>query len=63
MLFGTFDFHTRETPPSSEELAIACKPYIEAFGPERGMLRKQFPARRGQLELCGGMERVQAPRG
>jgi hypothetical protein len=23
MLFGMFDFHTRETPPSSEELALA----------------------------------------
>jgi hypothetical protein len=29
MLFGMFDFHTRETPPSSEELARAYQPYIE----------------------------------
>jgi hypothetical protein len=47
MLFGMFDFHTRETPPSSEELARAYKPYIEtcitACGPDRGMLESNFP--------------------
>jgi predicted TIM-barrel fold metal-dependent hydrolase len=47
MLFGMFDFHTRETPPSSEELARAYKPYIEtciaAFGPDRGMFESNFP--------------------
>jgi predicted TIM-barrel fold metal-dependent hydrolase len=47
MLFGMFDFHTRETPPSSEELATAYKPYIEtciaAFGPDRGMFESNFP--------------------
>ena len=47
MLFGMFDFHTRETPPSSEELARAYKPYIEtcvaSFGPDRGMFESNFP--------------------
>ena len=47
MLFGMFDFHTRETPPSSDELALAYKPYIEtciaAFGPDRGMFESNFP--------------------
>jgi L-fuconolactonase len=47
MLFGMFDFHTRETPPSSEELARAYKPYIDtsiaAFGPDRGMFQSNFP--------------------
>jgi L-fuconolactonase len=47
MLFGMFDFHTRETPPSSEELATAYKPYIDhcitAFGPDRGMFESNFP--------------------
>src|SRR4051812_19791602 len=47
MLFGMFDFHTRETPPSSEELAVAYKPYLEtciaAFGPDRGMFESNFP--------------------
>ena len=36
-----------ETPPSSEELAAAWKPYIEtcieAFGPDRGMFESNFP--------------------
>lgn len=47
MLFGMFDFHKRETPPSSEELARAYKPYIDtciaAFGPDRGMFESNFP--------------------
>ena len=47
MLFGMFDFHTRETPPSSEELARAYKPYLETciapFGPDRGMFESNFP--------------------
>jgi L-fuconolactonase len=47
MLFGMFDFHTRETPPSSEELARAYRPYIEtciaACGPDRGMFESNFP--------------------
>ena len=36
-----------DTPPSSEELARAYKPYIEtciaAFGPDRGMFESNFP--------------------
>jgi len=47
MLFGMFDFHKRETPPLSEELAAAYKPYLEtciaAFGPDRGMFESNFP--------------------
>jgi L-fuconolactonase len=47
MLFGMFDFHTRETPASLEELARAYKPYIDnciaAFGPDRGMFESNFP--------------------
>jgi L-fuconolactonase len=47
MIFGMFDLHTREAPPSSEELAAAYKPYIEtcitAFGPDRGMFESNFP--------------------
>jgi predicted TIM-barrel fold metal-dependent hydrolase len=45
-MFG-FDLHTRELPPSSEELAAAWRPYIEtciaAFGPERAMFESNFP--------------------
>jgi predicted TIM-barrel fold metal-dependent hydrolase len=46
MLLGTFDFHTREAPPSSEELTRAYRAYIEtciaAFGPDRGMFESNF---------------------
>lgn len=49
-LFG-FDFHAREMPPSSEELAAAWRPYIEtcieAFGPERAMFESNFPVDKG----------------
>jgi hypothetical protein len=44
---GVGGLHTRETPPSSEELARAYKPYIEAciaaFGPDRGIFESNFP--------------------
>jgi predicted TIM-barrel fold metal-dependent hydrolase len=47
MLFGMFDFHTRDVPPSSADLASAYKPYIDtciaAFGPDRGMFESNFP--------------------
>src|SRR5580704_5133577 len=49
-MFG-FDLHTRELPPSSEELATAWRPYIEtciaAFGPERAMFESNFPVDKG----------------
>jgi len=47
MTFGMFDFHARETPPSSADLAVAYKPYIDtcitAFGVDRGMFESNFP--------------------
>ena len=52
-MFG-FDLHTRELPPSSEELAAAWRPYIEtciaAFGPARAMFESNFPVDKGS---CG----------
>jgi predicted TIM-barrel fold metal-dependent hydrolase len=49
-LFG-FDFHSRDLPPSSEELAAAWHPYIDtcidAFGPERSMFESNFPVDKG----------------
>jgi predicted TIM-barrel fold metal-dependent hydrolase len=52
-MFG-FDLHTRELPPSSEELAAAWLPYIEtciaAFGAERAMFESNFPVDKGS---CG----------
>src|SRR5260370_10678397 len=49
-LFG-FDVHTGPIAPSSEQLATAWRPYIEAcieaFGPERAMLESNFPVDNG----------------
>jgi predicted TIM-barrel fold metal-dependent hydrolase len=46
------DFHQRPVPPSSEQLAAACRPYIEtcieAFGPDRSMFESNFPPDKGQ---------------
>ncbi|GAB7551190.1 amidohydrolase family protein [Novosphingobium sp. 11B] len=47
MLYLGWDFHLRETPPSSEELADAWRPYVETcidtFGVERCMFESNFP--------------------
>src|SRR5262249_10173492 len=47
MLFGMFNFYDRQTPPSSEELAGAYKPYIDTFiaalRPGRGLFVNNFP--------------------
>lgn len=49
-----WDFHLRATPPSSETLAAAWKPYvetcIEAFGPQRCMMESNFPV---DKNTCG----------
>jgi predicted TIM-barrel fold metal-dependent hydrolase len=45
-VFG-FGFDKRKTPPSSQELADAWRPYVEtciaAFGPDRAMFESNFP--------------------
>ena len=42
-----YDWHERETPPNSQELAEATAPYylwcVEQFGPERCMFESNFP--------------------
>jgi len=47
-----YDFHERPMPPSSEDAAVAWRPYIEtciaAFGPERSMFESNFPPDKGQ---------------
>jgi predicted TIM-barrel fold metal-dependent hydrolase len=47
MRLGGFDFHDRDMPPTSYELAQAWGPYvqtcIEAFGPARSMFESNFP--------------------
>lgn len=47
MLRAGFDFAMRDEPPSSEELAVLWRPYIETcievFGPQRCMFESNFP--------------------
>jgi L-fuconolactonase len=54
MLRSGWDFHLRETPPTSEELAAAWRPYIETcietFGVDRCMLESNFPP---DKQSCG----------
>jgi predicted TIM-barrel fold metal-dependent hydrolase len=54
MLYSGWDFHVREQPPSSVELASAWRPYIEtcieAFGPSRCMFESNFPV---DKQSCG----------
>jgi predicted TIM-barrel fold metal-dependent hydrolase len=54
MLYCGWDFHLRDVPPSSQELADAWRPYveacIEAFGPERCMMESNFPV---DKQSCG----------
>ena len=46
-----FDFHDKQRPPTSEELAKAWNPYfhalIEDFGPDRCMFESNFPVDKG----------------
>ncbi len=64
--FG-FDFHFREAPPSSQELAATWKPYIETcielFGPERCMFESNFPPDKqscGYTELWNAFKHITA---
>ena len=54
MLYCGWDFHLREMPPSSEELASIWRPYIETcieeFGTERCMMESNFPV---DKQSCG----------
>jgi L-fuconolactonase len=54
MLYCNWDFHLRDTPPSSEEVAATWRPYveacIEAFGPARCMMESNFPP---DKQTCG----------
>jgi predicted TIM-barrel fold metal-dependent hydrolase len=62
--FG-FEFHERDFPPSSEELASAWRQYvepcIEAFGVERCMFESNFPPDKqscGYTELWNAFKRI-----
>ena len=62
-----FDFHERDVPPSSEDLAAAWRPYIEtcieAFGANRCMFESNFPPDKqscGYTELWNAFKRITA---
>ena len=63
-----YDFHQRPLPPSSEEAAVAWRPYIEtcieAFGPDRCMFESNFPPDKGQCSyqvIFNAFKRIAAP--
>ena len=66
MRVNGFQFHKRERPPSSQELAEAWRPWVEttigAFGAEPLHVREQFPGRQNLGQLCDVLECLQAPR-
>jgi L-fuconolactonase len=60
-----FDFHERDVPPSSEDLAAAWRQYIEpcieAFGVDRCMFESNFPPDKqsgGYTELWNAFKRI-----
>jgi len=62
-----FDFHERDVPPSSEDLAAAWRQYIEpcieAFGADRCMFESNFPPDKqscGYTELWNAFKRITA---
>jgi hypothetical protein len=62
-----FDFHERDLPPSSEDIAAAWRPYIEhcieAFGVGRCMFESNFPPDKqscGYTELWNAFKRITA---
>ena len=64
--FG-FEFHERDIPPSSEDLAAAWRQYIEpcieAFGVDRCMFESNFPPDKqsgGYTELWNAFKRITA---
>ena len=67
MISVGFDFHERDLPPSSEDLAAAWRPYIEhcieAFGVNRCMFESNFPPDKqscGYTELWNAFKRITA---
>ena len=56
MRINGFDFEKSETPPSSQQLAAAWRPWmetcIEAFGAERCMFESNFPVDKGSYSYA-----------
>ena len=51
MIVNAFDFHLAPLPPSSDEMANAWRPYVDAcienFGANRCMFESNFPVDKG----------------
>ena len=64
MAMGWFDFYQRPTPPGSQELADAFRPWVETcielFGVEPLHVREQLPGRQDHVRLRRAVERLQA---
>lgn len=67
MRYADWGFQLRATPPSSEEVANAWRPYVEtcveAFGPDRCMMESNFPVDKqscGYGVLWNAMKRITA---
>ena len=65
MMYCGWDFQLRDLPPSSEDLAAAWRPYveacIEAFGPDRCMMESNFPPDKqtcGYVVLWNALKRI-----
>ena len=65
MTYCGWDFHLRDMPPSSEELAAAWRPYVETcielFGPNRCMMESNFPVDKestGYRVLWNALKRI-----
>lgn len=56
MTYCGWDFHLRDVPPTSEELAAAWRPYVETtielFGPKRCMMESNFPVDKESTSYC-----------
>jgi predicted TIM-barrel fold metal-dependent hydrolase len=62
-----FTFHENDMPPSSQDLEVAWRPYIEtcieAFGPQRSMFESNFPVDKGMCSypvLWNAFKRIAA---
>jgi predicted TIM-barrel fold metal-dependent hydrolase len=67
MRIGMFDHHARETPPSSQQIADAWRPWIdttiELFGPQRCLFESNFPVDKmstGYATLWNAFKRLAA---
>jgi predicted TIM-barrel fold metal-dependent hydrolase len=67
MRLFNFDFGSRASPPTSQQVADACRPYVETcvelFGAQRCMFESNFPVDKGSMSyavLWNALKRVAA---